>query len=55
MASLLYQQVKPGSYFLRMRMGCEFDVNLTLQLLFRCDIPGGLNTTQPSADFVANL
>ena len=27
--------VKPGSYLLRMRMRCEFDVNLTSQLCFQ--------------------
>ena len=31
-----WDQVKPGSYFLRMRS--EFDVNLTSQLSFRSDI-----------------
>ena len=30
--------VKPGSYFLRMRMRSEFDVNLTSQPSFRSDI-----------------
>ena len=30
--------IKPGSYFLRMRMRSEFDVNLTSQLSFRSNI-----------------
>ena len=46
-----FVRLKPGSYFMQMRMRSEFDVNLTSQPSFRSDIRKWVEQSCPAANF----
>ena len=52
-AHLPIPKVKPGSYFLQMRS--EFEVNLTSQLSFRCDIRKRVEQSSTPANYLLQI
>ena len=48
-------RLKPSSYFLRMRMRCEFDVNLTSQPALRSDIRKWVEQSWTAANYLLRI